>query len=130
MFESIRSSADEDAMWRYLLGEVSRINKKEKVVNMGGVKINWDDSKKNSGLAFRNLNTNDAFRIQGSKAVYIKVVPGCRALTIELAHNQRGNGDGAMLEVATGKIFPPTSSLVELVDVSVDIKAKKPDIYA
>lgn len=129
IFECYREAGDVDAMWNFIASQTGIDLKKEKVRNMGSIKVNWDNQPKTNNLLFYQLNPNDAFRIVGARAVYIKVVAG-RGMNVS-ASGPKTNGlpDGGMLEIATGKVFAPTTSYVELVDVSVDIKAKKPDIY-
>lgn len=70
-------------------------------------------------LFFDDLDLNDSFRVNSKRsrgAVYRKVLV-------------KDDHDYMMLEEATGKIFDPTSSPVELVKVTVTIDAVKPSIY-
>lgn len=67
---------------------------------------------------FADLNDNDSFRISSRRArgaVYRKV--------------HFDNDVYYMLEEATGELFEPTNSPVELVKVTVSIDAVKPAIY-
>ena len=80
------------------------------------MRVNWNSGKNGScALHFSDLMLNDSFRIvDGRGAVYVKV--------------QHRDGTFGMLELATGKIFAPTLSEVELVEVEVNIKTVKPAI--
>lgn len=86
------------------------------------VKVNW--SSDNCQLFFRDLEINQAFRNAGkwSKgAIYIKVGIDKTSVSQEPFYY--------MYEVATGKLWPATSSPVEVVDVSVNINSPKPAAY-
>lgn len=87
------------------------------------MEIKWKDSPYvvEQSLSFSDLNFNDTFRILGSQAVYIK----CHAHL-----NVKGAGTkDYMYEIATGKLYEPTSSTVELIGVSVYINVPKPCLY-
>lgn len=72
-------------------------------------------------LKFDDLKLNDSFKICTKKskgAVYTKV----------RTPSYKGH-EFYMLEVATGKLFEPTVSTVEKVEVTVNVEALKPEIY-
>lgn len=81
------------------------------------MKVNWKKHKAVPTLGYDDLNVGDTFKNKfGKGAVYMKV----------------RNHAGAtywMLELETGTLFPPTSSLVELVDCEININDDKPNIY-
>lgn len=93
---------------------VEPIEKKEKV--MSTVKFM---GKKNAvkSYSFKELDPMTMFRIVGHKAIYLKVGP------------VKHTSDMYMLEVATGKMFVPTFSPVELVSGEVLVYEEMPDIY-
>lgn len=74
-------------------------------------KISW---KKTVGLYFTDIELGQCFRIKSREAVYMKVQFGHRELKLELA---------------TGKIFEPTASEIELIPVEICIDTTKPSIY-
>ncbi len=83
------------------------------------MKVAWKNNKSNlvKRLYFSDLNLGDTFRNKhGRGAVYAKV---------QVPHT----GDQFMFEFETGKLFAPTTSELELVDVSVNVEADKPVIY-
>ena len=82
------------------------------------MEIKWKDSPHvvEKSLSFSDLNFNDTFRILGSQAVYVK----CQVNAIAKDY---------MYEIATGKLYDPTSSTVELIGVSVYINVPKPRLY-
>ena len=68
-------------------------------------------------LYFADLALNETFRnVNGRGAIYAKV---------EENHTNKT----FMYELATGKLFIPTSSPVERVDVDVQVSTNKPSIY-
>lgn len=80
------------------------------------MKVNWRDVPDSSTrLYFRDLLVQETFRNKhGRGAVYMKV-----ALKDDLY----------MLELATGKLFEPTSSELERVECELKINVNKPSIY-
>lgn len=81
------------------------------------MKINWK-SKPAKTIVFSSLGVGDTFRnTHGHGAVYMKV---------QLCGDY---DDYGMLELATGKVFKPTSSPLELVDVEMTVDTTKPSIY-
>jgi hypothetical protein len=84
------------------------------------VRINWGkkvEAKKD--LYFQHLEVGDTFKINNSMSkgvVYMKVE--CQE---HFTHH--------MLELATGKVYPPTPSKVERVGVEINIEALKPSCY-
>ncbi len=81
------------------------------------MKVNWNHRvAKTKTLHFANLDINDAFKIVGAKAVYIKV-------------KENYGQNEWMMELATGRLFAPTLSPVDLVNVEVNIGIPKPSIY-
>jgi hypothetical protein len=80
--------------------------------------VNWKDSVATArNLTFDDLNLNESFRnVNGRGAVYVKVQ----------VHN---SDDEYMMELATGKLFNPTVSPVERVNVDVNVNASKPRFY-
>lgn len=93
------------------------------------MQINWKDERR-ANLSFGMLNEGDTFVIDTHSsrgAVYSKVVLTKQVLNdIPEVHVY---GDYfAMLELATGKVFPATHSRVRKVKVSVSIDANKPNL--
>lgn len=81
--------------------------------------VNFHGSVQLKQFFFNDLDLNESFRVRSARsrgAVYRKVLL---------------NEDDSfkMLEEATGKVFEPTSSPVEVVKVTVTIDAVKPSIY-
>lgn len=92
--------------------------------------VSWANQPVRKTLHFVDLLPNEAFRIKSYRskgAVYIKVVPGHDDLVLEGKWGETHSG--VMYELATGKLYPPTSSTVELVDVDIEVHQDKPDIY-
>lgn len=86
--------------------------------------INWKNPVPSRNLYFSDLKVNDTFRIIGGRgAVYTKVAVSHGVSTYDI------RGREFMMEVATGLLFEPTSSNVELVQVDVQIASPKPYIY-
>lgn len=85
-------------------------------------KITWAKPT-NKVLYFKDIPVNSHFVIatSGSRgAVYRKVED----------HSEHCAGNKYLqMEEYTGKLFEPTYSPVQLVEVDIDIKAKKPSIY-
>lgn len=83
------------------------------------MEITWEDTKPVSKvLHFDDLPLNATFRntsrlSQG--AVYAKVATQY--------------DDNYMMEIQTGRLFPPTASPVEIVNVNVKIPLPKPSLY-
>lgn len=89
-----------------------------------GIKVNWkNDARRNKRLFFNDLAINDSFKLTTGNAVYIKVAPGTRNVGIGGGHQ------ALMLEVATGKLFGPSASEVEPVEIEVNVGVNKPHIY-
>lgn len=80
--------------------------------------VTWKNSTtKPTTLYFANLSVHDTFknashRSQG--AVYMKV--------------KNEHGSYFMLELETGKLWPPTSAAVEHVNVKIEIDSPKPNL--
>lgn len=75
--------------------------------------------KKSGRLYFRDLDVNESFRNATSLsqgAVYTKVE--CDKTATQY-----------MLEVATGKLYPPTHSQVERVEVEANVHSYDPGLY-
>jgi hypothetical protein len=87
---------------------------------MSSTQIHWKGQYSPQPLTFGDLSANDAFKIRGHNAVYLKVVSG---------RNSGLANTGGMLEIATGKIFGPTSSEVERVNVEIHVGTTRPSIY-
>lgn len=96
------------------------------------MQINFKNDVTTKQLYFADLPLNSAFRIKtsGSKgAIYIK--------TQEINHFSRMGSNNKlqtvnhfrMYEIATGKLFEPTPSPVELVSVKIEIDAERPEVY-
>jgi hypothetical protein len=86
--------------------------------------INWKNPARNLYFSYHDLKVNDTFRIVGGRgAVYTKVSVSHGVSTHDI------RGCEFMMEVATGLLFEPTSSNVELVQVDVQIASPKPYIY-
>lgn len=81
--------------------------------------VNFQNGVRVGQVYFNDLDLNDSFRVDSKRsrgAIYRKVL-------------DNETRDYKMLEEATGKVFDPTSSPVELVKVTVTIDAIKPSIY-
>lgn len=84
------------------------------------VKVNWE-KQPGRNLFFSDLHVNQCFRnVNGRGAVYRKIITNSDVFG-QLKH--------LMMEEATGRVFNPTTSQVELVEVEVTVKASKPYIY-
>jgi len=84
------------------------------------MEINWKDADPvKSRVYFKDLLLNESFKIVAGDAVYVKVA---------VVHKYDENEE-FMCELATGKLFPPTKSPVQLVHVDVDVDLPKPVIY-
>lgn len=84
--------------------------------------IIWDAPRAVPTLYFRDLQLNEAFKLTTGNVVYVKVSKRAGS------HGNRYE-DYHMLELATGKLFDPSNSPVERVDVTVSVGLKKPAIY-
>lgn len=85
--------------------------------------VKWGKSVASSVEYFGDLSTNDSFVIKSKAskgAVYRKVA---------LFHPGSSLVSEYMMEEETGKLFSPTLSMVEKVEVSVEISKAKPEIY-
>jgi hypothetical protein len=85
-------------------------------------KVKFGASSVVAPLTFDKLGKNESFRIatvNAQGAVYRKVLKKARF----------GTNEYFMMEEATGELFEPTRSPVELVDVEVNINTPKPKIY-
>lgn len=90
------------------------------------MKINWKSNKKT--LDFTDLKVNESFRIvspYSKGAVYTKVDIGAFGLD----SIKKTYGIFGQLEIMTGKVFPPTTSEVELVEVNAVIEQDMPNLY-
>jgi hypothetical protein len=89
------------------------------------MKTHWKNQKTvKYPLYFSDLSLKDSFRIKGGRnAVYTKVIAGTNDV-IPGHYSQE-----VMFEIETGKLFKPTLSEVELVDVEVTIGTELPDLY-
>lgn len=82
------------------------------------MKVLWNGPSSRPNIVFADLQLNEAFRIVGGHgAVYVKVETG------------RGQKEEYMYELATGKLWTPTRSVVERISVSVAIDTTKPACY-
>ena len=96
------------------------------------VNVQWQDDPQT--LYFNELELNDAFRIVGCEAVYIKVHDG-NTKTVGILDTPRVKRRGEpippyydnvfMYEIASGLLFHPTNSSVEMVEVTIKVKSKK-----
>lgn len=81
-------------------------------------KINWGSPiQKNAKLFFNDLSDGETFRIATNRsrgAVYMAV---------------SGGSGRYMLELATGELYNPSDSEVELIPVEINIGVAKPSIY-
>lgn len=121
LWESLREAGDVEGMLEYLLKDVGRPKSLRKDRTSMSTRISWNGLRDGRDLRFTDLAPNDAFRIRGRNAVYLKVISG-RGLTL---NDQRGG----MLEIATGKVFPVTDSVVEPIQVDINVGTAKPAIY-
>jgi len=95
------------------------------------MKINWKNKINNqvNTLYFNDLDYGETFRIVGSQAVYIKV--GRKPKQYNNYTTTASNPDfDHMHELVTGYLFAPTSSTVEIIDVTVNVDSLKPHIYS
>ena len=91
------------------------------------VKVNWEN-KTVRNLYFSDLQVNQCFRnINGRGAVYRKVMLNN---DITVRDKYLASNVYLMMEEATGRLFMPTTSQVEVVQVEVTVKAPKPHIYS
>lgn len=113
-------SSDDWVNYFYDFIENSQYNKEQKETSM---KINWKNQPpKPRHLYYDDLKLNDAFRLTTGQAIYIKV-----AISPKLSGTKvQVNG---MLELATGQVFHPSESPVELISVEINIDSAKPNIY-
>ena len=86
------------------------------------MKINWKNKVYQQVLYYNDLKLNEAFRLTTGQAIYIKVLVSPR-----VAGNH--NEEYGMLEIATGMIFAPSKSPVELIHVEINVDLEKPSIY-
>lgn len=86
--------------------------------------INW---KQQPRLNFANLALNEAFRIIGAQAIYVKVDTTI-FLKEEFQRDYVG-GKFAMYELATGRLFKPTPSDIEPIQVDISVSVPSPPIY-
>lgn len=101
-------------------------------------KIIWENSVQEKSLTFGDLKVGESFSIDSiaSKgAVYRKVdlteflhaLPLGRG-TVRAYTPSTVQENHAMEEVATGKVFHPTTSKVKRVEIEIKISARKPNI--
>jgi hypothetical protein len=74
-------------------------------------------------LFFTNLSVSDSFRLQNGSAVYTKVE---FAGGLKVRDSRHVDQDYGMLELATGKVFPPSTGQVVRVSVDVSVASAKP----
>jgi len=87
------------------------------------MKINWKNTPSKT-VTFSTLNVGDTFKnTHGHGAVYMKV-----KVNSDVVRGGYTESFG-MLELQTGKVFKPTSSPLELVDVEITVDTVKPSIY-
>ena len=86
-------------------------------------KVHWKKSPPQS-LYFEYIEVGETFKIDSFRskgAVYMKV---------HTSHRVSGYPDQyLMLELATGKLFSPTTSRITRVNVDIHVDAEKPEIY-
>ena len=82
------------------------------------MKVSWQ-APNVAKTSFDALAVGDTFKIFNAEAVYVKV-------NVRPVH---ADADEGMMELATGTVYPPTSSRVVKVDVEVNVDAKRPSIY-
>jgi hypothetical protein len=83
------------------------------------MKVNWNQPvvAPPKALKFDDLALNETFRNTGGRgAVYVKV---------QVGHED----DYYMYELATGRLWEPTTATLERVAVDVNVTAAKPRIY-
>lgn len=84
--------------------------------------VNWVPQPVKKNLSFDSVAVNQNFKIVSTAsqgAVYRKVV----------LSDAYGQVKHYMMEEQTGRLFPPTNSYIELVEVSVSIQQSKPACY-
>lgn len=93
-------------------------------------KITFHDQKVKQGITFSDLQLNDTFSIRSrrSKGAVYRKVRFKQHNTSPSSINQYTE-TFYMLEEATGKLFDPTTSEVQKVNVDIVIHAPKPSIY-
>lgn len=85
--------------------------------------IIWDAPRAvKKGLKFADLDLNSTFKLVSGEAVYVKVEEGHR-------NGSFNRKNQFMLELVSGRLFQPSSSDVELVEVTVNVGVSKPQIY-
>jgi hypothetical protein len=87
------------------------------------MEISWKDCgiHRCTTLYFEDIKKNEAFKIVGAQAVYIKINKS-KSANVNPGHEY-------MYEVATGNFFLPTASPVEKVDVTISIDLPQPNLY-
>lgn len=97
------------------------------------LKINWNSPLSDPVIRFDDIEANTPFVIDtpaSRGAVYVKVVSAssmmfCDKNDIHGIEYQ----NGGMYEIATGKVFPPTTSPIKVVPLSYNVSTPKPEIY-
>lgn len=80
--------------------------------------LKWAEANIPSGISFNDIPVGETFKnIRGRGAIYRKVL-------LRENHQDRVY----MEELKTAKLFPPTTSPIQLVEVNMEIFAKKPKI--
>lgn len=115
MFEDYDAYAQE--LW-----QVFKKKNLKPILTETNVKINWKHKLLPQVQYYSDLSLNEAFRLTTGQAIYIKVL-----VSPKVAGNR--NEEYGMLEIATGKVFPPSNSPVELVNVEVNVDSVKPPLY-
>lgn len=115
---------------------IKEAEEKKKRKSLMSTKIKWNDSKP-VARKFNDIEVGDSFTIDtvNSKgAVYIKVdllevLTSIRNTSYGLSNFTPSTSRYAMQEVATGKVFSPTSSPIKPVEVEISVNQVKPSIY-
>jgi len=90
--------------------------------------VRWKNAK--TQLYFGDLKPRQTFKIVSATskgAVYMKCEGGG---DLQFYSDDGNYYAGGMLEIMTGKVFPPTLSAVEIVETNLDIPLEKPEIYS
>ncbi len=85
---------------------------------------NVPSAAKKPALHFGDLDVNDTFKLTTGEAVYVKVSRRVGSTRSFDRHNEE-----YMLELATGRLFGPSSSPVARVGVTVNVDVPKPSLY-
>lgn len=90
------------------------------------MKINWGKKNPALKLVFDDLDVGQSFRLVSGDAIYCKVEAG---RSMDFFDSNGEALEYGMMEWASGKVWPPSQTPVELVEVVVNIEILKPELY-